>query len=421
MSPTEKERPPMTESRSRSVSVFGRVAAAIGAALALSACATDAPQDTWKPEGQYAQDIQDLQWWVFAIAGVVGVIVFVMVLLIVFKFRDRGQPIPEQTHGKAWLEYIFIAIPAVLLIVIALPTVALVIDLNDTDNPDCVINVTGQQWWWEYDYPIDADGNICGFAPTAEAAPIVTSGQMVIPVDAKVVIRGTSRDVIHSFWVPKLNGKRDMVPGRVHTWNFHANQPGIFAGQCAEFCGLSHANMRMEIVALDDDDFQSWIDNQLEPYEAPEEGTLAATGEATFVAQCSRCHQIDGLTDADGELVISQPENFVWSGAAPNLTNLMTRNTFAGATWDLITEDCRERVWEADPAEFGDLYLGGVTEDCLNEIDLKEWLRNAPAKKPMFTDAQSLDETDGLTRGMPYLALSEDQINELVAYLLERK
>ena len=305
------------------------------AAFTLASCASDAPQDTWAPEGRYAQDIHNLQWPIFLIAGIVGVIVFAVIAYVVVRFKDRGQPIPEQGHGNALVEYVFIAIPALLLAGIAVPTVAGVISLNDTDDADCVINVTGQQWWWEYDYPVDADGNICGFAPTGEAAPIITSGQMVIPVDAKVVIRGTSRDVIHSFWVPKLNGKRDMVPGRLHTWNFHANQPGIYAGQCAEFCGLSHANMRMEIVALDDADFQTWIDNQLEPYQSPEAGTLAAKGEETFVAQCSRCHQIDGLTDADGELIVSAPEQFVWSGAAPNLTNLMTRNTFAGATWDL--------------------------------------------------------------------------------------
>ena len=148
---------------------------------------------------------------------------------------------------------------------------------------------------------------------------------------------------------------------------------------------------------------------------------MAATREATFVSQCSRCHQVDGLTDADGELIVSAPEQFVWSGAAPNLTNFMTRNTFAGATWDLITEACRDDVWEADPDEFGEKYLDGVTEGCLNEIDLKEWLRNAPAKKPMYADADRLEVTDGKTRGMPNLALSEDQIDELVAYLLERK
>ncbi|MFW2333840.1 cytochrome c oxidase subunit II [Ilumatobacter sp.] len=410
----------MTEHR-RSRIPFRRTIVGVGAAVALSSCATDAPQDTWAPEGEFAQDIHNLQWPIFLLAGIIGLIVFAVVGFAVWKYRDRGQPIPEQSHGNALIEYAFIALPAVILAAIAIPTVGVVIDLNDTDNADCVVNVTGQQWWWEYDYPIDADGNICGFAPSGDAAPIVTSGQMIIPTQAKVVIRGTSRDVIHSFWVPKLNGKRDMVPGRVHTWNFQADQPGIYAGQCAEFCGLSHANMRMEIVALDDADFQAWIDNQLAPYQPPEEGSLAALGETTFVAQCSRCHQIDGLTDDEGELIIAQPENFVWSGAAPNLSKLMTRNTFAGATWDLLIEACRNDVWEASPSEFGDKYLEGVTEQCLNEIDLKEWLRDAPSKKPMYTDPELLGETDDKVRGMPDLALSEDQIDELVAYLLERK
>ena len=396
---------------------------AAGAALALAGCASDAPQDTWQPAGPDAQKIHDLQWPIFLLAGVVGVIVFTAVLFCIVKFKDRGQPIPEQTHGKAWLEYLFIALPALLLAIIAVPTVSTVIALNKTDDAECVINVTGQQWWWEYDYPVDADGNLCGYTPANPAAPIVTSGQMVIPVDTNVIVRMTSRDVIHSFWIPKLNGKRDVVPGRVHTWRIEASRAGIFAGQCAEFCGLSHANMRMEVVALEPEHFQTWLDNQLEPYVAPEQGTLAATGEQTFITQCARCHQIDGLTDADGALVIAQPEQYVYAGAAPNLTNLMTRNTFAGASWDLLTEDCRERVWDPDldPIEFGERYLEGITPECLNEVDLKEWLRDAPGKKPMFTDATQLEDTDGLVRGMPYLALSEDQLNELVAYLIERK
>lgn len=394
---------------------------AAAAIFGLVACAQNAPQDTFQPEGANAQKIQNLQWPIFMIAGIVGVIVFAVVGYVVYKYRDQGQPIPEQTHGKPIVEYLFIALPALLLIGISIPTVSTIIDLNRTTDADCIINVTGQQWWWEFDYPVDAEGALCGYTPTGDVAPIVTSGQMVIPADTNVVIRGTSRDVIHSFWVPKLNGKRDMVPGRVHTWRFHANQPGIFAGQCAEFCGLSHANMRMEIVALNPADFQAWIDNQLEPYQSPESDTLAAVGEQTFIAQCARCHQIDGLTDANGDLVVASPEQFVWSGAAPNLTNLMTRNTFAGATWDLVTPACRNEIWTAEPSEFGQLYLDGVSRECLNEIDLKEWLRDAPTKKPMYTNPENLASTDGKVRGMPFLGLSEDQINELVAYLLERK
>ena len=99
----------------------------------------------------------------------------------------------------------------------------------------------------------------------------------------------------------------------------------------------------------------------------------------------------------------------------------MTRNTFAGASWDLLSKECRPGVWDAPPSEIGAAYLDGVTDSCLNEVEFREWLRNAPAKKPMYTDPELLEPTDDKVRGMPNLALSEDQINELVAYLLERK
>jgi cytochrome c oxidase subunit 2 len=109
------------------------------------------------------------------------------------------------------------------------------------------------------------------------------------------------------------------------------------------------------------------------------------------------------------------------SGAAPNLTNLMTRNTFAGASWDLLTPECRDDVWNATSEEFGEKYLAGVSEECLNQKDLREWLRNAPEKKPMYADPTKLADTGGKYRGMPALGLTEDQINALVAYLLELK
>jgi cytochrome c oxidase subunit 2 len=234
--------------------------------------------------------------------------------------------------------------------------------------------------------------------------------------------------VIHSYWIPRLNGKKDAVPGRVHTLRMEADQPGIYSGQCTEFCGLSHARMRMEAVGLYPADFRTWVDNQLAPYAAPTDA-LALTGEATFVAQCSRCHQVNGLTqagtDAAGNAtttpVLANPDLYVVSGAAPNLTNLMTRNTFAGATWDLLSADCRDKVWKAKPEEFGALYLAGVGPECLNQSELREWLRNAPAKKPMFADPNNLESTGGKYRGMPNLNLTDDQIDELVAYLLERK
>ncbi|MEK7426642.1 MAG: cytochrome c oxidase subunit II [Actinomycetota bacterium] len=392
--------------------------AAATALLALAGCATDAPQDTWAPAGENAQRIHNLQWPIFAIAGVVLLIVSAVVVFCVIRFRDKGQPMPEQTHGKPALEILLTIIPALILVGVGIPTVSTIFELAKTDDTECVINVTGQQWWWEYDYPAQQG---CG----GIAEPIVTSGQLVLPVDAKVLLRLTSRDVIHSFWIPKLNGKRDTVPGRVHTLRLQADEPGIYAGQCTEFCGLSHANMKMEAVALSKADFETWKANQIAPYASPEAGTLAAAGEATFTANCSYCHQVNGLatTSPSGEVtpVLANPDEFVVSGAVPNLTHLMSRNTFAGATWDLLTEECRDRVWNAPPDQFGALYLQGVTPECLNEVDLREWLRNAPAKKPMFASDAQKAESGGKVRGMPYLALSESQIDEIIAYLLERK
>jgi cytochrome c oxidase subunit 2 len=393
---------------------IARLSAVAVLAAVVAGCAQDAPQDTWQPAGPNAQKISDLDIWVFSIAGLVGVAVFSVLAFVVWKYRDRGQPIPEQTHGKPALEIGLTILPALILIGIAIPTVGTIMDLNKTDDTECIINVTGQQWWWEVDYPVQ-DG--CG----GIEEPIVTSGQMVIEAGTKVLVRGTSRDVIHSWWIPRLNGKRDMVPGRIHTVRLEADEPGIYAGQCTEFCGLSHANMRMEVIAMEPDDFAAWKANQLEAYTAPEAGTLAAEGEATFITQCSRCHQVNGLENSDGTLNIARPDQNVWSGAAPNLTNFMTRNTFAGASWDLLSKECRPGVWEVDASEVGAAYLEGVSESCLNEVELREWLRNAPAKKPMYTDPESLEETNGLPRGMPYLALSEDQIDQLIAYLLERK
>ncbi len=395
------------------------VPALVGLGIVVAGCAEDAPQDTWQPEGDNARDIQNLQWPVFAIAGAVLLIVIAAVGWSVFRYRDKGQPIPKQSHGRPSLEIGLTILPALILIGVAVPTLRTVMALAETDDTECVVNITGQQWWWEIEYPTQAG---CG----GITEPIITSGQLVIPTEMNVLMRGTSRDVIHSFWVPRINGKRDVVPGRIQTLRLEADRPGIYAGQCAEFCGLSHANMRMEIVALNPEDFEAWKADQLADYVSPEAGTQAADGEDVFLQQCARCHQVNGLIDdkntpdpADDEPSIAHPEDQVYAGAAPNLTHLMSRNTFAGATWDLVTQQCRDTIWNASPEEFGALYLQGVTEECFNPVDLREWIRNAPEKKPMFAEQTDLGPTGGLYRGMPALGLSEDQIDDVIAYLLE--
>ena len=210
-----------------------------------------------------------------------------------YRYRDRGQAIPKQTHGRPALEIGLTILPALILIGVAIPTVGTLMALSKTDDTQCYVNVTGQQWWWEMDYP-PQDG--CGGIDT----PIVTSGQMVIPTGDQRARAGTSRDVIHSWWIPRLNGKRDMVPGRVQTVRIEADKPGIYAGQCTEFCGLSHANMRMEVVALDRGRLRDVEGEPARAVRAAGGGHAGRRGEQTFIAQCSRCHQVDGLLERQG-------------------------------------------------------------------------------------------------------------------------
>ena len=396
--------------------MFGRLKPAlygVGIAVVLAGCASNAPQDTFAPKGPNAQKIDTLQKPVFAVAGIICVIVFAAVVYAVIKFRDRGQPIPHQTHGNPALEITLTIIPALILAVVGVFTFRTVFDLAKTDDTEMIINVTGQQWWWEYDYPVQNEYGI--------TQPIITSGQLVIPVGTKVMLRQTSRDVIHSYWIPSLNGKRDAVPGRVHLNRLEADEPGIYAGQCTEFCGLSHANMRMEAIALSKEDFAKWVSNQLKPYSPPMEATLAKEGETVFLNQCVRCHQVNGLKRSDGTAVIAAPDENLVAGAAPNLSHLMSRNTFAGAMFDLVTPKCRADVWQSDSASFGAKYLAGVSEDCLNQSDLRGWLRNAPEMKPMYANPELLESTGGKYRGMPNLGLTESDIEKLVAYLLTLK
>ncbi len=384
--------------------------AAVAAFTVLSSCAKDAPQDTWQPAGENSRRIADLQVWPFGIAGIVLLIVAAAVGYSVFKFRDRGQAIPKQSHGKPALEIVLTIIPFIILATIGAFTARTIVQLADTKGCEMTVNVTGQQWWWEYDYPVTEGNQKYGITK-----PIVTSGELVIPAGTCVLLRETSRDVIHSYWIPALNGKKDAVPGRVHENKLEADKPGYFAGQCTEFCGLSHANMRQWAIALSEADFAKWVENQqktatvyAETDESPE-----AVGYRAFRQNCSRCHQVNGMQNADGTPTIAAPENNIVAGSAPNLTHLMTRSRFAGETFPLLNKECTDRLTKAASDQLGAVYLEGVTSSCLNRAQLEAWLRNAPEEKPMYVKP----DAKGLLRGMPNLGLSEAQIDSIVTYL----
>jgi cytochrome c oxidase subunit 2 len=317
------------------------------------------------------------------------------------KFRRRKgheQDVPTQVHGAPRLEVMWTIAPALLLAGVSVFTIKTIFDLAQTPSDAIRVTVIGQQWWWEYQYPDVKDTG---------GLPLVTANEMVIPVGRNVELSMTSRDVIHSFWIPRLNGKRDAVPGRVHPLTLHADEPGEYYGQCTEFCGLAHAKMRMRVVALAQADYDKWIENQRQPATNPTD-PVAQTGQTLFASQCARCHTITGLTDAQGKQLVSQADAQLVSGAAPNLTHLMSRTTFAGSTYDLKRPNCT-----------GDLngLPTGTPVNCLASETLSAWLRNPPALVPM--DVQPNNE--GLIRGMPNLGLSETQISQLVAYLATLK
>ncbi len=381
--------------------------------LLLAGCGgSGRPQSTLDPKGKYAHEINNLVGPVFIVAGIVGLIVFGAVLYCVIRFRERPghDETPEQIHGRPALEIGLTILPAVILAIIAVPTVKTLFNINEKPKDPLVVNVFGQQWWWEFDYP-----SING----SDGLPLVTANEMVIPAGRPVRLNITSRDVIHSFWIPKLNGKRDAVPGRIQPWNLQADQPGEYWGQCTEFCGLSHTNMRMRVIALTPDDFKRWVANQQQPAADPS-AKLAVAGKAQFTSLCASCHQVNGLKDAQGQQIVAQPQTQEYSGAAPNLTHLMTRGTFASGNFDLLLDRCRaarDELSDNDPAAFSASYLEGTTPECLNQPQLEAWLRNPPSILPQFVNPTKLGPTNGKYRGMPNLNLTETQIDQLVAYL----
>lgn len=338
-----------------------QVALGLGLALLLAGCASNAPQDSLDPAGTYARDIDNLFNPVMVIATIVFIVVEVLVLVAVIKFRRRKDDpddpadFPDQIHGNTRLEIGWTILPAAVLGAVAIFTVPVIFKLDARPKDPMEVTVYAQKYWWGYEYAPQQRFGI--------DKKIVTANEMHIPAGKPVFMTLRSKDVIHSFWAPRLNGKHDVVPGRKHTWSIEADKPGSYSGQCAEFCGTSHANMRLKIVAHDPASWAKWVAAMEEPVAKPTSG-LAAEGYDLFQQKgCSGCHQVDGEYE---EVAEGNP-------SAPNLTKLFTRDCFAGCIYNL---------------------------DDRNELEA--WLRN-PQRK-----AGSL---------MVIGQLSEDEIDRLYAYL----
>lgn len=241
--------------------------------ILLASCTTGETPNTLAPEGDVARKQRDL--FALALWPAIAVLVIVEGLLVfaLIRYRQRsGEGPPAQVEGNTRLEIAWTLAPAVVLGILAVPMTIGIVDLARAPSPDALqVRVTGFQWNWMFEYTdiTDAEGNplvIIGTCPTGCA-------EMHVPVGREIAISLESADVIHSFWVPRLAGKLDAVPGRTNRMWFNAVTPGTYGGQCAEFCGLGHSDMRMFVVAESNEEFEAWVREQLGEQQAARSGS----------------------------------------------------------------------------------------------------------------------------------------------------
>ena len=283
------------------------VGAALGVlALALGGCAWDAPMSTVVARSDFARAILYVYTIITWTTAIIGALVFVLLAFVLIRFRARpgDTSLPRQVRGHTLLEIAWTIGPALALLIIAIPTIQIVFRTQTAATPPDALQVTvrGFQWWWEFRYP-DLD--------------IVTANELHLPVGRRVVLRLEGPDVIHSFWVPQLGGKRDIIPGRLNQITLTPEAPGEYWGQCAEFCGASHANMGLRVIVGSADDFERWVAQQKAPPAEPSDE--AATGKAIFArSACVGCHTIRGVSA--GVL-------------GPDLTHFGSRTMLAAGMW----------------------------------------------------------------------------------------
>lgn len=306
---------------------FRLVAALCLLTLVLAGCGPENyPQTTLLPRGDFARIADDLLDTTVKWAFLVFVLVEGVLVYAIFRFRGKpGDPEPHQTHGNTTVEIIWTVIPALILAVIAVPTVKAIFQTNATPGKDALtIEVVGHQWWWEFRYP---------------EYNLTTANEMHVPLGRTVSLRMGSSDVIHSFWVPQLAAKRDVFANRETRMWFKAEAEGDYPGQCAEFCGIQHGRMSHRIKAQKPEEFQAWVAHmqtlKKKPTPPPPPAAATSEGEKLFLAKgCVACHALNAY-DA--------PKGMV----GPNLANIGARGYIAAGT--LKNTDENMARWIRDP------------------------------------------------------------------------
>src|SRR5271170_1638278 len=304
------------------LSVIWQVSAAVGATPpSLS------PTNIFAPASTPAKSIAHLSVFVFAITGIIFIVVFTLLVYSVVKFRgraiDTGRE-PAQVYGSTQIELAWTIIPILIVVVLFLATARVIHAVQDAPEPAGALDVIaiGHQYWWEFRYP---------------KLGIVTANELHIPVSDPGHSRPTflqllSADTDHSFWVPELAGKTDLIPNHLNRMWMDPQRTGVFLGQCAQYCGIQHAKMLLRVSVDGPEDFAGWVRAQQQP---AANDAAATAGRRVFENNaCMNCHQVGG-TPADGRF-------------GPDLTHLMSRVTIAAGAAQNTRENLR--LWIQNPS-----------------------------------------------------------------------
>lgn len=370
------------------------VTASILAAIFLSACGGNAT--TLETHGPIAGQELTLFYIILVIATIVFVGVEGALIYSIIRFRERpGMPNPRQIHGNLTIEMIWTAVPAIILFItlgFTIQTLFAVDAAPPASSKMVTVEAVGHQWWWEFYYP---------------EYKITTADSLYIPVNTEIKVELYSNNVIHSFWVPQLTGKTDVIPGHDNVKYFSANQTGTYIGECAEYCGTEHANMKFNVVVEQPDQFNTWVTTQQQAAVTAAKGSLAAQGEQIFAnGVCSGCHGIVGVNIQPGPAgsstqygyydpsvycnnPVPQPSDSTDCKVGPNLTHFGSRSLIAGGVLTNNAADCQPET--------------ETFQQLLQTCNLAKWLNDPQGIKP--------------GNDMVINQLTPDQIKALVAYL----
>jgi cytochrome c oxidase subunit 2 len=306
----------------------------LAARLCLASPGDNSVPNIFEPHSTPADSIYQLSHFVLAITGLIFLVVFSLLLYVVVKFRNRATDAarePAQVYGSTQIELAWTVIPVLIVVVLFLATARVIHAIQDAPKPATAVEVIaiGHQFWWEFRYP--------GFG-------VVTANELHIPLSdpahpTPTFLKLLSADTDHSFWVPQLAGKTDLIPNRINEMWMDPHRTGVFLGQCAQYCGTQHAKMLLRVSVDSPEVFDAWVHAQKQTANQDEK---EIAGRHVFeTTACVNCHAVGG-TAADGRF-------------GPDLTHLMSRGTIAAGAAENTAENLRLWIQKPDAIKPGSL------------------------------------------------------------------